>query len=64
MLARQGKKVVFVYRKGKAFWTYVTTGYENSTMVSIEKGLKEEEEVIYENNLGFSHEANVVKERS
>ncbi len=62
VLARQGKKVVFVYEKGKAKWVYVTTGYENSTMVSIEKGLKEGDEVIYENNLGLSHEANVVKE--
>jgi len=63
VLARQGKKVVFVYEEGKAIWKYVTTGYENSTMVSIEKGLKEGEEVIYENNLSLSHKANVVKER-
>lgn len=64
VLTRQGKKVVFVYKGGKAIWTYVTTGYENSTMVSIEKGLNEGDEVIYENNLGLSHEANVVKKRS
>ncbi len=63
VLARQGKKVVFVYKDGKAIWKYVTTGYENSKMVSIEKGLKAGEEVIYENNLGLSHEAVVVKER-
>lgn len=55
VLPRQGKKVVFVYRQGKAIWQYVTTGYENSSEVSIEEGISPGDTVIYENNLGLSH---------
>ena len=54
-LPRQGKKVVFVYQKGKAIWRYVTTGYENSSEVSVEEGIIPGDTVIYENNLGLSH---------
>lgn len=60
VLPRQGKKVVFVHQAGKAIWKYVTTGLENSREVCIESGLKDGEEVIYENNLGLSHESEVV----
>lgn len=60
VLPRQGKKVVFVHQNGKAIWKYVTTGLENSREISIESGLKEGEEVIYENNLGLSHENEVI----
>lgn len=59
VLPRQGKKVVFVHENGKAIWKYVTTGIENSKEISIESGLEEGEEVIYENNLGLSHESEV-----
>ena len=55
VLPRQGKKVVLVYQKGKAMWRYVTTGYENSTEVSVEEGLSPGDTIIYENNLGLSH---------
>lgn len=55
VLPRQGRKVVFVYSEGRAHWKYVTTGYENSTEVSVEEGLAEGDQVIYENNLGLSH---------
>ena len=55
VLPRQGRKVVFVHERGMAMWRYVITGYENSTEVSIEEGINEGEEVIYENNLGLSH---------
>ena len=60
VLPRQGKKVVFVHQNGKAIWKYVTTDLENSREISIESGLKEGEEVIYENNLGLSHENEVI----
>ncbi|MDE7074204.1 MAG: efflux RND transporter periplasmic adaptor subunit [Odoribacter sp.] len=60
VLPRQGKKVVFVHQGGKAIWKYVTTGIENSSEISIESGLQEGEEVIYDNNLGLSHESEVV----
>ena len=59
VLPRQGKKVVFVHKNGKAIWKYVTTGVENSMEISIESGLKVGEEVIYENNLELSHESEV-----
>lgn len=59
VLPRQGKKVVFVHENGKAIWKYVTTGQENSRNVCIESGLNEGEEVIYDNNLGLSHESDV-----
>ena len=60
VLPRQGKKVVFVHENEKAIWKYVTTGVENSEEISIEAGLKEGEEVIYDNNLGLSHESEVI----
>lgn len=56
VLARQGKKIVFVYKDGEALWKYVTTGFENSSEVSITKGLSVGDEVIYENNLGLAHQ--------
>lgn len=59
VLPRQGKKVVFIHENGKAIWRYVTTGMENSQEISIESGLRAGEEVIYENNLGLSHESEV-----
>jgi len=59
VLARQGKKIVFVYKDGEAIWKYVTTGFENSTEVSITKGLAAGDEVIYENNLGLAHQTEV-----
>ena len=62
VLPRQGKKVVFVYQKGKAMWRYVTTGYENSTEVSVEEGISPGDTVIYDNNLGLSHMNTVVIE--
>jgi len=62
ILARQGRKIVFVYKDGQAIWKYVTTGFENSTDVSIVKGLTEGEDVIYENNLGLAHQTEVVVE--
>lgn len=61
-LPRQGKKVVFIYQKGKAMWRYVTTGYENSTEVSIEEGISPGDTVIYDNNLGLSHMNTVIIE--
>lgn len=59
VLARQGKKIVFVYKDGEAIWKYITTGFENSTEVSVTKGLEVGEEIIYENNLGLAHQTKV-----
>ena len=43
-------------------WRYVTTGYENSTEVSVEEGISPGDTVIYDNNLGLSHMNTVVIE--
>ena len=50
------------YQKGKAMWRYVTSGYENSTEVSVEEGISPGDTVIYDNNLGLSHMNTVVIE--
>lgn len=59
VLYRQNRQVVFVYKEGKAIWTYVTTSHENSTHVAVSEGLEEGMEVIVENNLNLAHEAPV-----
>ena len=60
VLYRQNRKVVFVYKEGKAIWTYVETSHENSTNVAVTDGLEEGMEVIVENNINLAHEAEVV----
>ncbi|MGL5682813.1 MAG: efflux RND transporter periplasmic adaptor subunit [Marinifilaceae bacterium] len=59
ILPRQGRKVVFIHNNGKAEWKYVTTGLENNELVCIETGIKEGDEVIYDNNLSLSHDSRV-----
>jgi|SRR5690554_1868666 len=62
VLYRQNRQVVFIYKEGKAIWTYVETGNENSSEVVVTDGLEEGMEVIYENNLNLAHETVVVIE--
>lgn len=59
VLPRQGRKVVFTCENGKAQWKYVTIGEENSTECTVEEGLSKGEMVIWENNLGLSHDSPV-----
>ncbi len=60
LLYRQNRKVVFVYKEGKANWVYVETADENSVEVCINDGsLKPGDQVIVSNNLNLAHESPV-----
>lgn len=67
VVLRSGKKVVFTLDKGKAFWNYVQTGFENadSCVVAskedggVTNGLKEGDVVIVSGNVNLAHEAPV-----
>lgn len=63
VLYRQNRQVVFVYSEGKALWTYVETGQENSGQVVVSDGLEAGMEVIIDNNLNLAHESPVVRRR-
>ncbi|CAN5768243.1 efflux RND transporter periplasmic adaptor subunit [soil metagenome] len=66
VVLRQNQEVLFKYVKGKAFWTYVQTGQENSTSYTVaahpEKGgtLVAGDTVIVSGNLNLAHESEVV----
>lgn len=62
VLPRQGRKVVFTLENGRAIWKYVTVSAENSTECAISEGLTKSDIVIYENNLGLSHDLPVTVE--
>lgn len=62
VLPRQGRKVVFTLENGRAMWKYVTVSAENSTECAISEGLTKNDIVIYENNLGLSHDLPVTAE--
>lgn len=59
LVLRNNKKVVFTVKGGKAYWNYVQTGLENSTVYVITEGLNQGDSVIYSGNLNLSHEAPV-----
>ena len=48
ILNREGKKVVFVIRDGRAYQTPVTTGFQNGTSTEIVSGLKAGDTVVTE----------------
>jgi membrane fusion protein (multidrug efflux system) len=66
VVLRQNQEVLFKYVKGKAFWTYVETGQENSTSYTVrahpDKGasLQAGDTVIISGNLNLAHESDVV----
>ena len=66
VVLRQNQEVLFVYKKGKAMWTYVQTGEENSTSYTVtahpDKGaqLQAGDTVIISGNLNLAHESEVV----
>lgn len=68
VVLRQNQEVLFKYTHGKAFWTYVQTGYENSTSYTVnahpDKGgsLAAGDTVIISGNLNLAHESEVVIE--
>lgn len=65
VVLRQNQEVLFKYERGKAFWTYIQTGLENSTSYTViahpEKGgiLKAGDTVIISGNLNLAHESEV-----
>ena len=60
VVLRTNKKVVFVYKDGKAAWNYVDTGDENAThCVITSETLKEGDEVIFNGNEHLADGTNV-----
>ena len=65
VVIRQDQEVLFRYTAGKAFWTYVRTGFENSTSYTVtahpDKGgtLAPGDTVIISGNLNLAHESEV-----
>ena len=66
VVLRQNQEVLFKYVDGKAFWTYVQTGLENSTSYTVQanpdKGgsLEPGDTVIISGNLNLAHESDVI----
>ena len=65
VVLRQNQEVLFKYSRGKALWTYVQTGLENSTSYAViahpDKGatLEPGDTVIISGNLNLAHESEV-----
>lgn len=59
VLDRQGRKVVFTVKEGRAQWNYVTIAHENSTHYSLSDGLSLGDEVIYKGNFNLAHDSKV-----
>jgi membrane fusion protein (multidrug efflux system) len=65
VVLRQNQEVLFKYKEGTAYWTYVQTGLENSNHYTViadpDKGaiLNERDTVIISNNLNLAHESKV-----
>jgi len=66
VVLRDNQEVLFKYVNGKAFWTYVQTGMENSTSYTViahpDKGgsLSSGDTVIISGNLNLAHDSQVV----
>lgn len=59
VLEREGRKVVFTAKNNLAYWNYVEVSHENSTSVSISKGLKDGDTVIFRGNFNLAHEKTI-----
>ncbi|MCF6241890.1 MAG: efflux RND transporter periplasmic adaptor subunit [Bacteroidales bacterium] len=65
VVLRQNKEVLFRYKSGTAYWTYVITGYENSHSYTVtankERGadIQAGDTVIISGNLNLAHESKV-----
>lgn len=55
VVMRDGRRVVFTIRNGKAYWNYVSIGLENSFSYTITQGLKEGDSVIVSGNQNLAH---------
>lgn len=59
VVLRSGRQVVFTLSEGKAYWNYITTGFENASQYSVTEGLKAGDIVIVSGNINLAHEAPV-----
>ena len=59
VVLRSGRQVVFTLSDGKAYWNYVTTGFENASQYSVTEGLKAGDVVIVSGNINLAHESPV-----
>ena len=55
VVMRDGRRVVFTVRNGRAYWNYVNVGLENSFSYTITKGLKDGDSVIVSGNQNLAH---------
>ncbi len=67
IVRRNNKEIVFKYKKGKAYWTYVKTLYENSSSVAIvadpekrSSKLEIGDTIITSGNLHLAHNVDVI----
>lgn len=59
VVLRSGKQVVFTLKDGKAQWSYIQTGLENTDSYTVSEGLKEGDIIIVSGNINLAHEAPV-----
>ena len=60
LVLRDGKKVIFTLKDGKAMWNYVETGLENLSEYTVTgDGMEEGAVVIVDGNVNLAHEAPV-----
>ncbi|MBC9797813.1 efflux RND transporter periplasmic adaptor subunit [Sinomicrobium weinanense] len=66
VLIRDNQEILFKYQKGKAYWTYIQTIYENSTSYAIiadpnknSAHLREGDSIIVSGNLNLAHDSEV-----
>jgi multidrug efflux pump subunit AcrA (membrane-fusion protein) len=55
VVMRDGRNVVFTYRRGRAYWNYVKLDCENSTHYKITEGLKSGDSIIVKGNTRLAH---------
>jgi len=60
LVLRNGRKVVFTSRSGKAKWNYVQTSLENSESYVVTEGLQKGDSVIFDGNINLADESPIV----
>ncbi|MCQ2973496.1 MAG: efflux RND transporter periplasmic adaptor subunit [Bacteroidales bacterium] len=60
LVKRSNKDVVFVAKNNKAWWHYVTTGYENFERIVILDGIQEGDSVIVSDNINLADRSDIV----
>lgn len=60
LVKRSNKDVVFVAKNNKAWWHYVTTGYENFERIVILEGIEEGDSVIVSDNINLADRSDIL----